>query len=320
MHLEQAINGFLTGYFSTCRRSGKTQAAYRVDLGQCRSHFGSAVPFETIGVEGFEEWAKELAIRQYASASIRRKFATLRVFYGYWVRKGELASSPLWKLRLDLGSERRLPRGLSASDTKRLIEQAWSKIGAPRLRVDSPSDSQFLAIRNLAAIELLFATGMRVGELVSLSTTDWREDEAVFLVHGKGARQRLAVLPDDRSLGVIRDYMAQRCTLKLTHSTIFVNSLGAGLSTQGVLRVVARLADEAGIEGRVTPHMIRHTVATLLLRQGADIRVVQEVLGHASIAMTERYTYVSKEHLRSTLRAYHPNHHLGIRGVSRSTA
>lgn len=253
-------------------------------------------------------------------SSIRRKFATLRVFYGYWVRKGELASSPLWKLRLDLGSERRLPRGLSASDTKRLIEQAWSKIGAPRLRVDSPSDSQFLAIRNLAAIELLFATGMRVGELVSLSTTDWREDEAVFLVHGKGARQRLAVLPDDRSLGVIREYMAQRCALKLTHSTIFVNALGTRLSTQGVLRVIARLAGEAGIEGRVTPHMIRHTVATLLLRQGADIRVVQEVLGHASIAMTERYTYVSKEHLRSTLRVYHPNHHLGIQGVSRSRA
>jgi integrase len=80
----------------------------------------------------------------------------------------------------------------------------------PDSKVDSPPDSRLLAIRNLAAIELLFATGMRVGELVSLTTTDWRADEAVFLVHGKGARQRLAVLPDDRSLGVNRDYMAQR--------------------------------------------------------------------------------------------------------------
>jgi site-specific recombinase XerD len=313
MRLEEAAERFVVGYFSTCRRSLKTQVAYRMDLTQFGAYFGKAKALESIGVEGLERWAAELTARQYASASIRRKFATLRVFYSYWVRKGELDSSPLWKIRLDLECERRLPRGLTGGDAKRLIELAWLKIGEPPLKVSNPADSRFRALRNLAVIELLFATGVRVGELVSLTLGDWREEDASFLVKGKGFRQRLAVLPDARSVAAFKKYFAKRLALNLDHGAIFVNASGAGLSTQGVARVLARLAEEAQIEERVTPHVIRHTVATLLLRYGADIRVVQEILGHSSITMTERYTHVSKEHLRSTLNAHHPNYHLGIR-------
>jgi integrase/recombinase XerD len=313
MQLKEAVERFLVGYFATCRRSLKTRIAYRMDLTQFGAHCGAPKTLESIGVEGLERWAAELTARRYASASVRRKFATLRVFYGYWVRKGELDTSPLWKIRLDLGCERRLPRSLTGADAKRLVELAWSKIGEPPPRVGNPADARFRALRNLAVIELLFATGVRVGELVSLTLGDWREEDASFLVNGKGFRQRLAVLPDERSAAAFRQYFAKRVALNLDHGAIFVNASGGGLSTQGVARILARLADEAKIEQRVTPHMIRHTVATLLLRYGADIRVVQEVLGHSSITMTERYTHVSKEHLRSTLNAYHPNYHLGIR-------
>jgi len=103
-----------------------------------------------------------------------------------------------------------------------------------------------------------------------------------------------------------------RNQLSLDHDAFLINSRGLRLTTQGAARIVSRLATDAGIHSRVTPHVLRHTVATLLLRLGADIRVVQEVLGHASIATTQRYTHVTKEHLRSTLAHHHPNHHLQI--------
>lgn len=313
MELSHAIERFLSGYFATCRRSPRTHAAYKMDLDLFQAYFGADRLLDSVAAEHLELWATELAMRSYAPASIRRQFATLRVFYSYWVRKEEIEASPLWKIRLDLQHERKLPRSLSAVDAKRLVEYAWSMIQGPRSRIPLASRSRFLALRNLAIIELLFATGIRVGELVSLNLCDWREDEGSFLVKGKGSRQRLAVMPDERSLAAVRSYLSHRAALSFAHNGMFVNAAGMQLSTQGVARAIAKLAEGARIEMRVTPHMIRHTVATLLLRYGADIRVVQEVLGHASISMTERYTHVSKEHLRSTLHVHHPNHHLDIR-------
>ena len=312
LQLDIAITQFKEGYFSTCPRSLKTQKAYQVDLGQFCGFVGDLCSLEQVQQEHLENWANGLRSRKYASVSIRRKFATLRVFFSYWVRRGVLDSSPFWKMRLDLARERQLPRNLSAISAKLLLEKAWSRVSKPSGSTSGTGDRRFLALRNLVAIEILFGTGMRVGELVSLRIPDWREDEASLLVRGKGSRQRLAFMPDKRSVEIIKTYLCIRRTFKVNHDALFVNSSGGRLSTQGVSRALAQLASEANIGAHVTPHMIRHTVATLLLRHGADIRVVQEVLGHASIVTTQRYTHISKEHLIDTLRVHHPNHHLNI--------
>jgi site-specific recombinase XerD len=153
---------------------------------------------------------------------------------------------------------------------------------------------------------------MRVGELVSLRLKDWREDDQSFVVQGKGDRQRLAILPDDRSVAAVQAYLPKRRALQVGQDALLLNAAGRPLSTQGVARVLDRFAHQAGVPTHVTPHMIRHTVATLLLRHGADIRVVQEVLGHTSITTTQRYTHVSKEHLMETLRAHHPSRHMSV--------
>jgi site-specific recombinase XerD len=307
-----AVDGFLTGYFSTCSRSEKTKAAYKGDMAQFRTQFGSDTLLSAINTERLERWAKELQGRGYATVTIRRKFATARVFFSYWVRKGLLESSPLWKMRLDLVHERLLPRALSPSDAKRLIEQSWCCVDSSGSSIGSPRDPRFLAIRNVAAVEILFATGMRVGELVSLMCEDWHEDDSAFVVMGKGSRQRLAILPDERSQKALSMYLRNRKALNLGHDALLVNASGRRISTQGIAKVIATAAKESEIKNRVTPHMIRHTLGTLLLRCGADLRVVQEVLGHASIATTQRYTHISKEHLLSTLRTRHPNYHLRI--------
>ncbi len=312
MQLEQAVETFMAGYFSTCKRSVKTYAAYRTDLVQLEHHFGASTPIQMISADCLERWAQEMCSRGYAAVSVRRKFATVRVLFAYWVRRGFLDTSPLWRIRLDLGRERLLPRSLTISDMKRLIEQAWRGVDFASRDLLGLRDPRFLSVRNVAMVEILFATGIRAGELVSLGVRDWREDDSAFVVMGKGSRQRLAVMPDDRSRRAVKMYLFDRMTTDLGHDWLFVNASGKKISPQSVTRVIARLAQDAGCEARVTSHMIRHTVATLLLRYGADIRVVQEVLGHASIATTQRYTYISKEHLLSTLHVCHPNYHLNI--------
>jgi integrase/recombinase XerD len=319
MRIEETLSLFLAGYFSTCRRAAKTEAAYRTDLTQFQAHFGPGTELQAVGSEDLERWATALTDEGYAAVSVRRKFATARVLFNYWVRKGVLEHSPFWKIRLDLAREQQLPRNIPITDAKRLLEQAWLKVERSAPEITAPRDARFLAWRNVAAIEVLFATGMRVGELVSLTLPAWNEEECSFIVKGKGARQRLAILTDHRSLEAVSTYLRHRRGMRLEHESFLVNAAGGPLSSQGVARALSRLATAAGITTRVTPHMIRHTVATLLLRNGADIRVVQEVLGHSSIAMTQRYTHVSKEHLRATLQLHHPNHHFAINTYAQAT-
>jgi site-specific recombinase XerD len=312
LNLTEAVNTFITGYFSTCRRSRKTEAAYKIDLAQFQLYAGPNADLAGIDPDRMEGWADHMRTNGYASVSIRRKFATARVFFTYWVRKGTLDKSPLWRIRLDLGREQVLPRSLTPTDAKLLIEEVWRRAALACPTKLAPNDPGFRRTRDVAALEILFATGMRVGELVSLDVDNWNDSDRVLLVKGKGSRERLAFLPDERSLKAVQLYLSRRAALALNHAALFVNAAGGRISTQAVARRLSRTAKAAGIVTRVTPHVIRHTVATLLLRYGADIRVVQEVLGHASITTTQRYTHVSKEHLLSALRARHPSHHLNI--------
>lgn len=312
MTLSEAVSGFSLGYFSTCRMRPKTEAAYKLDLDQMLAHVGGSELLKEVSAECLEGWAYGLRSRGYASVSIRRKFATARVFFKYWLRKGAIERSPFWRIRLDLERQRMLPRNLAPSDAKRLIEELWRQAPSTAVPASGPASPAFLRLRDLAAVEILFATGIRVGELVSLSLGDWRDDDSSLIVNGKGSRQRLAMLPDDRSVRAFKMYLAHRVPMRLDHEALFVNAGGKRISTQGIARIIKKTAEGGGITTRITPHMVRHTVATMLLRYGADIRVVQEILGHASISTTQRYTHVSKEHVISTLRLRHPNYHLGI--------
>ena len=312
MRLSEAVAEFERGYFSTHRRSPRTQTAYAIDLAQFAAWLGDDRQLLALTPEDLERWAAELKRRDYASSSIRRKFATLRVFLTYWVRKGVLERSPLWMIRLDLAPQKTLTRTLTVDEMRRLLEQAHRRVteaGAVEEPV-SPSDKAFLAIRNAAIIEVLFATGIRVGELVSLRLCDYRDTEASFLIQGKGSRQRMAFLPDARSRRVFGNYERLRHRIPVQHKKLFVNTRGTALSAQGVAAVLEHLTRGAGLSRRVTPHMLRHTIATLLLRNGANLRVVQVFLGHSSITTTERYTAVCRDDLESALNLHHPNRSL----------
>ena len=250
MTISDAVETFLDGYFSTCRRSPKTHAAYKIDLAQLKD-FNSTAELATIKADALERWAMDLRTKKYASASIRRKFATAKVFFSYWVRKGAIESSPLWRLRLDLGRERILPRSLTPGDAKALIESAWNGVALVELS-GKPGDAGFLRLRNMAAIEILFATGMRVGELVRLNLLDWNETDGSFLINGKGASQRLGFLPDDRSLAAVKAYVGSRQKVPVAVEALFLNAAGRPITTQGIARMLALEAKTAGVAVRIT--------------------------------------------------------------------
>lgn len=315
MRLKQANREFLSGYFSTHQRGSKTRAAYASDLAQFEQFAGKKRELRLLDSTLIERWAAHLRQQEYAPASILRKIVVLKVFCSYWVRKGSLAESPFWRVKLSYGRIVQLPRTLTEDETRALLAQARRSLvskrkGMARARASNPlsaSDPAYRALRNLALIDLLFATGLRVGEVSSLDVKDVSPQEAVFRVRGKGGRDRLAFTVDQNTLEIQRKHLQSRLAIETDNAALFLNARGRRLSTQGISGVLTQMRKDAGITRHITPHMLRHTVATLLLRNGADIRIVQEFLGHASIATTQRYTHITKEHLIGALRKHHPS-------------
>jgi integrase/recombinase XerD len=317
MQLKEACAEFLKGYFSTHERRNKTKAAYCSDLEQFKSYTGEELTLLSLSSSNVELWADHLRQEEYSPASIRRKMVALRVFCSYWVRKGVLSESPFWRVKLSYGRIEHLPRTLTKKEIRALLAQAWRNYsvaeadqngsGSTPVRTGQASSRGYRALRNLALIDLLFATGMRVGEVSSLDMRDFLVEEGVFRVQGKGGRDRLAFVVDKETIHIQREHLKVRTRLKIENSSLFLNSSDGRLSTQGIANVIAQLRRQAKIERHITPHMLRHTVATLLLRNGADIRIVQEFLGHTSIATTQRYTHITKEHLIRVLRKHHPS-------------
>jgi integrase/recombinase XerD len=317
MQLIQAIADFLNGYFSTHERSKKTRTAYRSDLEQFGKYADKDLTLQSLGGALIEDWAAHLRREGYSPASMRRKMVVLKVFCSYWLRRGELSESPFWRVQLSLGRIEQLPRSLTEVEMQTLLAQAGRDheiSEVPRkesvLAKSKPptvSSRSYRALRNLALVDLLFATGMRVGEASALDVNDFTVAEGVFRIQGKGGRDRLGFVVDKQTVHIQRQHLEARCKLALESKALFLNVSGERLSTQGMANIIAQFRRAAGIERHVTPHMLRHTVATLLLRNGVDIRVVQEFLGHASIATTQRYTHVAKEHLIGVLRKHHPS-------------
>jgi len=307
MRIKTAIRNFFTGYFATCNRSPKTRAAYSLDLRQFQEFLAKNIDLRSVTPELVEGWVLQLQENGYQPASIQRKIAVLRTFFNYWVRRRNLKYSPLWHLRIDFGKRRTLTKVMSENEISSLIKQAKKSERSSPDPSAGKITGAFLSLRNRAIIELLFATGIRVGELGALTLSDISLAEHSINISGKGNRQRLAFLVDPHTLATIKRYISYRTKLTTHTNALFINTFRTALSTQGVANILSRLAQDAHLTKHITPHMVRHTAATLLLRNGADLKIVQEFLGHASIISTQRYLHITKDHLIDSLKKYHPN-------------
>jgi len=228
-----------------------------------------------------------------ATATIARRLAALKAFYQFLVREKRIKSDPTVNLESPK-LEKRLPRVLTVSEVERLLAQ--------------PDGSQPAGMRDRAMLELLYATGIRVSELVSLDNLDVNLETGYIRCSGKGSKERIVPL-GTLAIQSVSEYMAHgrpKLVKDRDEPALFVNHHGHRLTRQGFWKIVKKYADDARVEKEITPHTLRHSFATHLLENGADLRSVQEMLGHADISTTQIYTHVTKGRLKEVYARTHP--------------
>lgn len=275
--------------------SGRTTEAYGRDLGRlvewCTAK-GIAGPDKLVSsdLRSFVYYLKDLGL---APSSIRRSVSAVRTYFKFLIGERAVERDPSLKLETPK-KWRTLPEVLSAEDVRTLIEAI--------------SLDETLAFRDRAMLELGYGGGLRVSEWIGIGVQDLMLDEGVIRVFGKGAKERL--VPVGRSaIGALGMYLRElrpRLEKGEGKGRLFLNARGRPLTRMGAWQILRKYVTKAGLKTRVTPHTLRHSFATHLLEGGADLRAVQEMLGHVDISTTQIYTHVDREYLRSVHKQYHP--------------
>jgi len=276
--------------------SANTLRAYRQDLTDFAAHVGAATPVSEVGREAIRSYASALLEdRHLKETTIRRRLATLKVLFRWLEREDVVPLSVFHRLDLSIRLPKRLPRALPANEMRSLLLMTESGLRARSAAV------RYEALLMHFAVVTLFTTGLRISELVDVRLTDVDAREGVMQVRGKGNRERRVYLPGRQAIELLKIFMAERRPLKATTDHLLVTADGKAVTTGFVRRRLKALGDRAGVVRRITPHMLRHTAATQLLEAGVDIRLVQRLLGHASIATTQIYTQVTDVALKARL-------------------
>ena len=276
------------------RRAPSTVEAYRRDLTQLATRLGSAVA--TAEAAALERWVAEQRAEGVAASTVARRVAAVRGFYRHQLLVGARSDNPAAALELPR-RVRKLPRTLSAAEAERLVEAAAG--ATPR------------AMRDRALVELMYGSGLRVSEALGLRRSAVDLEARLVRALGKGAKERIVPL-GRAAVDALRRYIAMgRPHLdRRNRPELFLNARGGPLTRAGAFLILRRLAERAGLEPeRVHPHLLRHSFATHLLEGGADLRSVQEMLGHADLSTTELYTHVSDRRRRELYFQAHPHAH-----------
>ncbi len=289
------IEGFEDFLRAEAGRSPNTVESYLRDLRRLAAYArarGATGP-DDVTPRMLREFIYHLKDLGLATTSIRRQISSARTYFAFLAEERRIERDPTERLETPK-AWRSLPAVLTTAEVEALLA--------------APNPDEPLAWRDRALLEMAYGTGARVSELVALHTTELLFDESLVRVLGKGAKERLVPI-GRRALGAAAVYgreVRPQLDRGLTQGRFFLNARGRPLSRVGAWGIVKRCADRAGLEKRVTPHTLRHTFATHLLEGGADLRAVQEMLGHADLSTTQIYTHVDREYLRKVHQTYHP--------------
>ncbi len=296
--MQRQIAQFLRYLTVERNASAHTIKGYREDLMALAEYLadesGSAPAPESITIAELRGFVAALGDAGYAKSSIARRMASLRSFFRYGQREGWMTTNPAAAIRNPRKSQK-LPHFLTTDEIGKLL-------AAPKLKSAA-------GIRDRAILETLYSAGLRVSEVVSISDGDLDLAQGIVRVRGKGRRERLAPIGSYAS-EAMRAWLARR-TLSPREKAgpaapIFTNKFGTRLTTRSVGRMLEKYILATGLDGRTSPHTLRHSFATHLLDRGADIRSVQELLGHKSLVTTQIYTHVSTSTLRAAYEKAHP--------------
>jgi integrase/recombinase XerC len=297
--MQEALAEFLRHLGLEKNASAHTVKSYREDLTQAleffRTRLGNEAPRpEQLTARLLRAYLAWLHEKEYARSTVARRLAAVRSWCRFLCRQGVLANNPAQGLR-GPRQEKKLPLFISRDDITRLLE-------AP------PADTP-LGLRDRALLETLYSAGLRVSELTGLNVTDVDPEAGVATVRGKGKRERLALLGPP-AVAALGRWLPERRGLAGTRAgsqpALFLNRNGTRLSARSVGRLLEKYLKQAGLDPRASPHTLRHSFATHLLDAGADIRSVQELLGHRSLGTTQIYTHVTTERLRESYDKAHP--------------
>ena len=276
--------------------SNNTITAYRQDLTSficfLQKENLTSWPTKVLDIDAF---LAEQRDQKKATSSISRLITSLRKFYQWLVRQNIQKINPM--LEIDSPKKRRtLPVALTVNEVNNMLEQ--------------PDTKKNLGLRDRALLETLYATGIRVSELINLKFTDLHEELKLVKIFGKGSKERLIPISEVALTWIdsYKEKVRDPLILKIGKNTdfIFLNSRGSSLTRQAVWQIIKHYCKMAGIQKNVTPHTLRHTFATHLLENGADLRVVQEILGHSDISTTQIYTNLSQKHILQVYEKTHP--------------
>lgn len=296
------LENYIAEYLEYCeyrkRLDTKSIKAYRIDLKQYYSFCYNSNDF--LSRDTMDSFVTALH-KQYKPKTVKRKIASLKSFFHYLEYKDLLTENPFTKLDVHFREAKLLPKTIPFHFIQKLLSVLY--------REKSQASSiyqQRCCIRNIAVIELLFATGMRISELCGLRPSDIDLENNTVLIYGKGARERILQIGNPEVISALTLYRETFQEEITCCNYFFVNKFNNKLSDQSVRFMINHYTDLAGIEQHITPHMFRHSFATLLLEQDVDIRYIQKMLGHSSISTTEIYTHVSNTKQKDILVNKHP--------------
>jgi len=273
--------------------SSNTINAYRRDLQNFARFFENNSELSLLEVkhEDIAKYLANLGDRQLASSTLDRKMDSMRTFYRFLVVERYINDNPTLMIE-PLRSWSKLPTVLSIAEMESLINQ--------------PDISKPLGLRDKALLEIMYACGLRVSELVNLRITDLNPEIGYLRCLGKGNKERVVPV-GSMALEAVKNYLnSGRPILNPKEDWLFINYKGEKLTRDGVRHIIQKIAESVDIQKKITPHTLRHCFATHLLERGADLRSLQEMLGHASISTTQIYTHVDSERLRQIHSKFHP--------------
>jgi len=299
--VKEDIDSFLTYLTVEKGFSDNTVAAYGNDLSRLASFVeeeankqGVAPSWTNFGRQGMLSYLLDLNQRSYAPTTRARKVAAARSFFKFLIAEGIIKEDPTENVKSPAVG-RALPKPISVSQVRALLEQPTKR---------STPDAK----RDAAMLQLLYASGMRVSELVSLNLEDVNTIDGDVRCFGKGHKERIVPI-HKQAVQAVDEYVEEarpRLVRSDKERALFLNRRGDRLTRQGFWQILKEYAKSAGLEAEVTPHTLRHSFATHMLSGGADLRAVQELLGHANISTTQVYTHLTTEHIRRAYEQSHP--------------
>lgn len=288
-------NMFLSIMRSTKNLSDKTIIAYHSDLWDfCRFIGDGDITEDTI-----LNYVEYLSNKKLKDSTINRKLIVLKMFFQYLYHNHLIDQNYYLSHKFKFKKERKLPKTLTVKEVSELIDYLTEQKESA-----STFFSRWKSARNLALIDILISTGIRVAEASAISINDIAMTERVILIHGKGRKQRLIYISCQKTWDNLKAWIKVRKSMNLPTDKLFLNRYGEQLSIHGIEYIFNYARDKCGINSNATPHYLRHTFATNLLANGADLRSVQEILGHSSVSTTEIYTEVTVERKKQVLKKY----------------